>query len=168
MWLFFSALLFIGVLLGLYIYQRDEPGGILSPAKLTDAKRLQSALWRVDDWAGALVGIPLTFPVLGGLFAFVLRMVHWIAGTPADEITLQRFAGLPATPIATGFSALDDVVSWFVTTAPLELWLIFIWPAIWFAALTVPSMALKRFSGQGPSKSDSTNNESGRTSASWL
>jgi hypothetical protein len=147
--LFFSALA-LAVIVGLYIYQR-EAEGILAARKLSKYPRLSAALFRIDDLAGAICGAPAVFSVLGGVCVLGLRLFIWLVSANWIPITLGTLWGWPTSPqeIATGLLGLDQIVWWFMS-APLELWLIVIFPSIWFASLTLPTTLAKRVFGRRP------------------
>lgn len=86
----------------------------------------------VDDWVGVLYGAPAVFSVVAGLVVFGFRCLGWLATATSKPTTVQTVWGWPAAPgeVATGLRGLDQIVWWFLTDAPLELWLIVIFPSI--------------------------------------
>jgi hypothetical protein len=142
--LFFAALS-VAAIVGVYVNQR-EADGILAAHRFSKYPRLSAALFWTDDLAGAACGAPAVFSIFGGVCVFGFRLLFWLVSATWITITLRSVWGWPTTPqeIATGLLGLDNIVWWFMTT-PLELWLIVIFPSIWFAALSLPTTIAKWF-----------------------
>jgi hypothetical protein len=138
------SVLSVPVFVGLYIYQRT-PGGLLAHYKYKGS-RLSGLLSRLDDYAGALAGAPMVFSIFAGACVLGFRLLDWLKTASWRTITFQSFFEWPSgtQEISTGFLGLDKMISGLVTSPP-ELWFIIIFPAIWAAALTLPTKILKWF-----------------------
>ena len=139
----------LAFLAGIWVVLRDTVDGVFSPYNLNQKyPRLQAILEkrRVDDWVGVLWGAPAVFSVVAGLVVFGFRCLGWLATATWKPTTVQTVWGWPAAPseVATGLRGLDQIVWWFLTDAPLELWLIVIFPSIWSATGNLPAVIEKR------------------------
>jgi hypothetical protein len=131
------GLLVVALVVGMYVHLRES---VISPYELRSHPRLASELDELDDLAGALCGAPIAFSLFGGVCVIGYRCLYWLTTASAKTITAQTAWGWAESPeaVATGFLGFDKIQWWLVAIAPLELWLIVIFPALWFGSLTVP------------------------------
>jgi len=144
----FFAMLALALLTSTYIVLQDTPD-IFSHYKMSQKYSRVEALLRerkVDDLFGVLAGGPVALSVFGGVILFAFHWVTWLIAGTWKPVTVQTIFGSPVTPgdVATGLRGLDKIVWWCLADAPLELWLIVIFPLIWIAMLSLPFVIAKR------------------------
>jgi hypothetical protein len=106
--------------LGLYSFLRDRTGE------------------RVDELVAICLIAPMIPIVVGGLvITLFVRVFVWLASATWLPITVQTVWGWPSS--ATGLLGLDKIIRWLVVEAPLELWIVVIFPALWFGAYNLPA-----------------------------
>jgi hypothetical protein len=141
----FLAIIAVPLIVGVYFYLRERES-VLAAHKLPKHPRLGSLLFETDEWAGVLAGAPVALSVMGGVCVFAFRCAVWLATANMETFTIQRTWGWPTTrtEIDSGFLGLDKILWWLMADAPLELWLIVIFPLIWVAALSLPTAIAKK------------------------
>jgi hypothetical protein len=106
--------------LGLYSVLRDRTGE------------------HVDELVAICLVAPMILIMVGGVgITLFARVFVWLASATWLPITVQTVWGWPSS--ATGFLGLDKIIQWLVAEAPLELWIVVIFPALWFGAYNLPA-----------------------------